>query len=153
MDNSGIIRKVNGKSYQFFKLPVKKSIRILIRLAKIIGVSVGKALSTEDIKKEINKKKTAQKKGGLLETDIDIGGFIDGLTGRLDEDEVIEIIEEILQFIHQHVKNQDYKKIDLEIDFQDNLGDLVGVIKEALLINYSDFFGAAFGLVKGPEAE
>ena len=140
MDNSGIIREVGGRKYQFYKLPVKKALRILIRIAKILGVSIGKGFAGYDTSKNI------------ADQEINVGEMVGGLLGRLEENEVIDLIEEILQHIFVQANGTDFKKIDLEIDFDDRLGDLFGVISEALKINYTDFFGAAFGLVKRSEA-
>ena len=132
-------KSIKGREYQIYYMPPKKAIKILSRLLKIVGKGISGALSTA------NTETTTEK---FFDQEINIGGLVEGLIERLDENSVLSLIDELL--VHVEIDNGEgnFRKINFEQDFHRKLADLFLVLKEVIVINYADFFGEASATAK-----
>ena len=102
-----------------------KALKLLIRLSKIIGKPLGILTSQTD---------NEALKQGL------IGDAIDALTQRIDADETLNLIDQILKCV-TIFDGDTNRQIIFDIDFQGKLGHLFKLLKEVLTFQYSDFLG------------
>lgn len=89
----------------------------------------------------------ATKEGGKMtgkeQTQL-LGGAVRALVERLDEDEVLKTIKDLVD-----TAECDGKKIIFETHFQGKIGHLFKVIFAVLEVQYSDFLGEALSMVEG----
>ncbi len=71
-----------------------------------------------------------------------LGGAVRALVERLDEDEVLQIIKNLVD-----TAECDGKKIIFETHFQGKIGHLFKVVYAVLEVQYSDFLGEALSMV------
>ena len=125
-------KTIDGEQYTFCQLPPKKSLKLLMRLLRIVGPTMGVAMDGArggrvDVKT-------------LLEADIDIARIVSTLCERLDENEVEAIVDGLLsQTIH--AGNGEVSK-RFDVLFGGRLPHLFKVLAEALRVEYGDFLAA-----------
>lgn len=129
--STGLIQKeIDGKTYEFQKFGAKQSLKVLLRIAKMVGKPAVAAFGS--VKKS---------EGSILDQDID-GGIIAMAVGSLvenmDTNETLDLIEELTG------KDKvlcDGKKIHWDSHYAD-LEHLFKVLKAALEVQYGNFFNA-----------
>ncbi len=144
------IRKtIDGVAFDFFFLSPKVAIKVLARIAKLIGEPLGNVADVV-LKGGAGGKVSV---AGLLNADL--GGLppdllsraVKSLVERLDEGEVIETVDAILEKVHmQGDGDKGTRPLRIETDFGGKIMLMFKVVGAALEVNYGDFFGAGSGL-------
>jgi len=111
--------------YLATQYPAKQALTLLVRLSKIIGKPLGILTAQTD---DENVKKNL------------IGEAIDALTQRIDADETLNLVEQILKCV-SIFDGDTNRPIVFDIDFQGKLGHLFRLLKEILSFQYADFLG------------
>lgn len=123
------IVSVDGIDYEIGALPIAQSIKVLTRVIKILGKSVGKAEGISNI-------------GDVLDSSVDssITKIIGAFSEQLEEEIVLKTIKELLS---QSWRLEGDKKIRLENSFDKlfsgKLFHMFKVVTECFKHNYSDF--------------
>jgi len=134
MGQKFIEKEIDGESYIFTMLRPRISTKLLVKIIKIIGPSVGKAFN-----KEVKIK-------NILDINIDIGSAVMTLCERIDEDNVQNIIDTLFTQVQHKGKGilsniQAYEEL-----FSGRLKHLFNVVKASLEVQYADFFDGKEGL-------
>ncbi len=120
-------RTIDGETYTFCQMTPTASLKLMVRIARIIGAPMGGIMGDAKVGKDI------------LEQDIDVPGIVSSICANLDQDEVVEIVKAALsQTIHTG-KGEVSKQFDLI--FAGRLPHLFKVVGTALEVEYGDFFG------------
>ena len=120
---------IDGEQYEFCQLPARQSLKLLTRLMRIVGPTLGTAVN-------------GIASGGLdiesvLDADIDFSSIVTALCDRLDENEVTAIVDELLsQVIHQG--RGELSKV-FDAHFSGRLPHLFKVLGRALQVEYGNF--------------
>lgn len=133
-----IQRKVDGKLYEFQIFGAKHALKTLTKLTKIIGEPLTLAFTALGVGDKDNKGK------GLLDRKIDgvmLGVAVKALTTRMDEDEVLDLIEELAGKDNLLC---DGKKVIFDSHYEGKLGHLMRVVGAALEVQYGDFLEEMF---------
>lgn len=130
-----IEKEIDGEFFIFHYLPPRMSTKLLVRLLKIVGPSIGKAFPTSNMKVK-----------DILDADIQIGSAVDTLMGKFNEDEVQDIIDILLSRVNHKGKGSLSNEATYTELFTGNLSLLFKVVGKALEVQYADFFGGKFGL-------
>ncbi len=140
MARETIVKTIDGLEYSFHQMPPKQSMRLLVRIFKVLGAPAGAAVSG-----------TAGDTESILDKDLDLSRVMGALCDRLDEDVVESIIDDLLsQAIckgHGEVSRQ------FDVLFGGRLPHLFKVVAAALKAEYSDFFDAWSGVAGGLAAK
>ena len=126
-----ITREIDGEEYTFHQLAPKKSLRVLTKLMKILGGTAGKAVSS------------ASSSADLL-NGVDAGSIISGIAERLDEDEVIVIVDIMFSTV-LHSGEGDVSKAFDKL-FGGRVFHLIKVLQASLEVEYQDFFDEKSGI-------
>jgi hypothetical protein len=122
-------KTIDGEKYTFCQLPAKKSLKLLTRLVKIVGPSLGAAVGSVaegDIDIQT-----------VLDRHLDLGAVVAALCDRLEENEVEAIVDTLLsQVIHAGQGEVSQK---FEVLFAGRLPHLFKVLAAALQLEYGDF--------------
>lgn len=121
---------IDGETYTFCQLPPKKSLKLLTRLLRIIGPTVGAAMEGIGAGNLGNV-------AALIGADIDLSVIVTALCDRLDENEVEAIIDTLLSQVIHNGQGEVSKKFDAL--FGGRLPHLFKVVGEALRVEYGDF--------------
>jgi hypothetical protein len=128
------VRKViDGEEYTFCQLPVKQSIRLLTRIIKFIGPSLGIGIHGEGIR-------------SIADIEIDPGAIISNLCSRIDEQEIEYIIDALLSQVLHNGKGNLQQVFDAH--FGGRIPHLFKVVAAALEVNYGDFLGGVLEKIK-----
>lgn len=133
-----IQRKVDGRLYEFSIFGAKHALRTLTKLSKIIGEPLTLAFTAMGVSDPENKGKS------MFDRKIDgkmLGEAVKALTGRMDENEVLDLIEELCG---EENCMCDGKKIIFDKHYEGKLGHLFKVIGTALEVQYGDFLEEMF---------
>lgn len=125
---------IDGTEYEFYLLPVKEQLRLSTRFFKLGLAPIGKLLAA-----------VASQKGKLADifkTDFDFGAVLGLIADRLDEEEVLQIVESLLTSVRIASK-----PVTLDGNFQGKLTVLFKVLGEALQENFADFFAELKDLI------
>jgi hypothetical protein len=118
-------KTIDGEQYTFCQLPPKKSLKLLTRLVRIVGPSVGAAMGGHaDI-------------SVVLGQEINFEKIVSAICGRLDENEVESIVDDLLSQVIHNGQGEVSKKFD--VIFGGRLPHLFKVVGEALRVEYGDF--------------
>jgi len=124
-------REIDGHQYQVTQFAAMTGLRYAVRLVKIIGPGLGKALGGVD------------SLAGLMEADLSdagIGGMVQALTDNLDADGTPRLILDLLSATHRD--NKEMTETVFNTVYAGNYGELVKALKFVLEVNYGGFFGA-----------
>jgi hypothetical protein len=128
---SATTKRIDGNEYEFFQLGPRDAIRTVTKLVKVLGPAFTKAAGGTKIPNG----------GSILDADVDLAGAMSILSDKLDEDEVIGIIETMFEVTF--FKGQ---KLNFEHpNFQGAPMHLLKVVLESLKANFDDFFVVASG--------
>ena len=128
MAREPIKKSIDGRQYTFYQLPPRKSLRLLIRIFKIIGSPLGNAFDNIDPKE----------KDSILDKNFNLGQVVSGLCDRMDVVEVESIIDELLSQVIQDGTGEVSNHFD-EI-FSGQIAHLFKVVYASMEAEYSDFF-------------
>lgn len=124
-----VSKNIDGSKYEFQQFGASHSLKVLTKLTKICGESITLAM-------------TATKGSGNFfdrEFDSDVlGKAVRSLVDKLDEDQVIDLIEELTA---RHVLC-DGKQFVFDAHYEGRLDHLFKVLGAALEVQYGNFFGA-----------
>jgi len=120
---------IDGEQYTFHQLPAKRSLKLLTRLMRIAGPTIGAALDgiksgRMDIK-------------AVMDAEIDFSSIVTALCDRLDENEVEAIVDELLSQVLHAGQGEISQKFDAH--FAGRLPHLFKVLTKALKVEYGDF--------------
>lgn len=126
MAREPIKKTIDDINYTFYQLAPRKSLRLLIRIFKIIGGPLGSSLD----------------EGGgrsVLDQNFDLGKIVSGLCDRMEVSEVESIIDELLG----QVMAEGYGEVSKQFDaiFCGRIAHLFKVVYASMEAEYSDFFG------------
>lgn len=127
-------KTIDGHTYEFQTMGAKQSVKMLIRLSKILGEPISIAASF------------LAGPGKLSEREISpdaIPSAVKALLARVDQDDALDIIETLTS------KNVlcDHKPIVFDKHFEGRLGHLFQVLKAALEVQYGNFIEGILGEV------
>lgn len=122
-----MVKKIGDYEYQFFMLPAMDSVKLFLRIIKIVGP----ALMAVEGKEE--------KEESILDRKIDIKQLVEALQNSLHETEVEGIINILLSQTLCEGVGQLSSKAVVNEHFKGNIKHLFMVIWGALEAQYSDF--------------
>lgn len=128
-----IKRSIDGIEYGFQQLGAKQSLKVLLRLKRVVQGSVSMLLSSFE---------PSETSISLFDRNINtdfIGKAIEALADKIDDDEVIDLIETLT------AKDNvlwDGKKIIFNTHYEGRLEHLFKVLGAALEVQYGNFFDA-----------
>lgn len=125
-----IPRTVDGTEYQFSQFGAKRSLKLLLKLSKIVGKPLAMAVASADgsgslLDKQLNPNMLAQAVEALME--------------RIEESEALEIIETLTSGDGCLCKHQ---KIVFDLHYEGRLPHMFKVLFAALEVQYGNFFDA-----------
>ncbi len=127
-------KSIDGKEYIFARLPVKQSLKQLMKIMKIAGPAIGIAVGSKTSGASIS---------SIMDKDIDIEAIVKTICDNLDEDAVFEIIDIFMADIL--FEGQPLINI-FDVHFGEHgLIHLGKVIVEATKAEYGDFFAGKLG--------
>lgn len=134
MANELIKKTIDGHDYEFSIFGAKKSIKVLVRLSKILGKPFGLLMGS------------FKGPGKMLEREVDtdlMSLAFSALTDNLDSDEVIDILETLVAGDYILC---DGKKVIFDTHYEGRLDHLMKVVMIALEVQYGNFSGAISAL-------
>lgn len=134
MARETIIKTIDEHKYEFYQFGAIQAVKVLTRLLKIIGEPIGMAITG-----------VGKKSKSILDQEIDkdaLGKAIRALTERLDDNEVLSLINALMEQVLC-----DGKRIIFDTHFKGRIGHMFKVVKEAIEAQYSDFFEGGLGLL------
>jgi len=140
MSNEPVKKSIGGVDYLFCRLPVKQSMKQIIRIMKIAGPAMGAAANSLD-----------SLKGGslssIIDADLDFELVISNLCANLNEDSIDLIVDVFMENIL--VGAEPLINI-FDPHFQEHgLGQLAKVVTEAVKVEYGSFFAGKLGGLMG----
>jgi hypothetical protein len=114
-------RMVDGLTYEISKFSATKGVRMLTRLASLLGEPIG-AFTEGGLDKKITGDMVSRAAKALFE--------------RLDENQAEKTVKDLLENVRC-----DGKAIQFDTHFQGRILHLFKVLKEVLEVQYGDFFG------------
>lgn len=134
-------KTVDDQKYTFYRMRPKASLKLLVRIAKILAAPIGAAAGP--IGKDFSIK-------SMVDNNISLQGMLDSLSKRLDEDEILDIVEKMLTNV-RHGGTGEINKDNFDIHFEAHggLSHMFKVFFIAIEVEYGDFFGGS--LVKAKE--
>lgn len=127
-----IRKEIEGSTYEFSQFGAKKSLKVLMRLTKIVGKPLSLLVGSVE----------GDKSKSLLDRDMKMDAIalaIEALTNSMDSDEVISLIQELTG--HEACMC-DGKKINFDMHYEGRLPHLFKVLWAALEVQYGNFFDA-----------
>lgn len=124
-------KEIDGHVYEFEQFGAKKATKLLVRIARIAGQPM--AIAGAEI---------AKSKDGVAERLNSVSlitSIVGSLTEKLDENEVLDLIE---SFVANEKVLCDGKKIVFDTHYQQRLDHMFRVLWAALEVQYGNFFGA-----------
>ena len=133
MGKEPVKKSIDGQDYIFGRLPVKQSLKQLMKIMKIAGPAIGAATKSSGVSSV----------SSIMDSDIDLESIMKNLCDHLDEDSVFDIIDIFM-------KNILFEGKLLSDVFDSHFGDhglihLGKVVVEAAKAEYGDFFGGKLG--------
>lgn len=122
---SGIYQKdiiIDGEEYKLHALSPSQALKIAAKLTKIIGEPLARMSAADGKEDRVSEV---------------LPMAVKALTERLDEDQIVSIIEQLLKCV-----SHSGKPITLNDHFQARLGRLIQLVGEILTYQFSDFFSA-----------
>ena len=100
-----IEKVIDGETYTFCQMPPKQSLKLLTRMVRIVGPTIGAAFDS------------AQGNGmdlaAIVEEEINISMIVSALCDRLDENEVEAIVDGLLSQVIHSGQGEVSKKFDV----------------------------------------
>lgn len=118
---------LDGTRYIIGQYNARNAVALLVKLSKIIGKPLGILTAQTERDTEETKKRL-------------IGEAIEALTSRLESDETLSLIDQILKET-SIIDGDTNRPIIFDIDFAGKLGHLFKLLKEILTFQYADFLG------------
>ena len=135
-------QNIDGKQYIFTQMGPKDAVRIVVRLAKVMGKPTGGAIGSLDLE--------GTKKRGGSEVDMkSLGDALGSLFDKVEEEETIDTIEKLLGTVM-------FEGQSLHMEhphFQGKTLHLFKVSKKALQENFSDFLAGSSGVIGALKAK
>ena len=133
MSREPVKKSIDGQEYLFGRLPVKQSLKQLMKIMKIAGPAIGAAAGKSDVKSV----------SSIMDSDVDIESIMKNLCENLEEDSVFEIIDIFMENI---LFNGTILSQVFEPHFSEHgLIHLGKVVVEAAKAEYGSFFGGKLG--------
>lgn len=126
-------KTIDGEKYTFCQLPPKRSLKLMMRILRIVGPTLGVAVEGARTGAGVDI-------GALLTTDIDVSRIVSALCERLDENEVEAIVDDLLSQTIHGGKGEVSRQFD--VLFGGRLQHLFKVVYAALQVEYGDFLAA-----------
>lgn len=134
-------KTINGHEYTVTQFPAMHGLRMAVRLFKVVGPGLGKALSAGSLT-------------DLMSKDLgdgSLGDAISALVGNLDADGTPQMILDLLSSTHRD--RREMTQNEFNTAYAANYGELIEALKFVLEVNYGGFFGAlAAGDIGSPTA-
>ena len=83
MGKEPVKKSIDGQDYIFGRLPVKQSLKQLMKIMKIAGPAIGAATKSSGVSSV----------SSIMDSDIDLESIMKNLCDHLDEDSVFDIID------------------------------------------------------------
>lgn len=131
-------QQIDGHKYEFSKWGAKESLRILLKLGKVVGKPLGLALGALQPGASLTAVLDKDVKGDLL------GRALDALTMSMDEETCFHLIE---KFSTDGVMCNG-KPINMDLHYEDRLMHLFKVVRAGLEVQYGNFSDAILGSVR-----
>jgi len=129
-----VTKDINGLTYEFYQFSATESLKLLTRIAKIVGGPLAAIVTNPEIQKEAISSQvgdaSARAVGSLFE--------------KLDEDFVVDTVKKILS----QTVCVGYGRVlpIFDTHFKRKMGHLFKVLEAAINAEYDDFFGALLDL-------
>lgn len=137
MAKQSVVKTIGNCKFEFLPIPPSPAIKLVTRILKIVGEPVGLVLDGAVASGEGN---IVQK---LLEGKIAKGVLAEAvrsLINRLDENEVEQTIFMLMEYVHGQLPgDKGVHKLNIDIDFQGEIGLLFEVFVAAVEVNFGTF--------------
>lgn len=135
MSKEPVRKNIDGTDYIFGRLPVKQSLKQLMKIIKIAGPAIGSAANSSGASKV--------SVSSIIESDLDIEAIMKNLCASIEEDSVFEIID---IFMENVLFEAQPLSVIFEAHFSERgLGHLGKVVMEATKVEYGSFFAGKLG--------
>ena len=131
---TGTVKLIDDTEYEIWHLPPLEASSILIKLTKLLLEPIGEALGKQDLKTLVD---------GT--SDIDFGKALSTLAGRIDEQDVQNIMRAMFKYTHIKTETGGFIPVDINRDFTGKIMHMFNVLKTALEVNFQDFFSVIGG--------
>lgn len=122
-----ITKTIDGQTYEFQIFGASQSLKILMRLSKILGKPIGLFMGSL-------KKDDEAQSGSTIKAEI-LSQAIEALTSNLDQNEVLDLIK----ILSSDTCLCDGKKIIFDSHYEGRLDHLFKVLKESLEVQFGNF--------------
>lgn len=133
MGKEPVEKTIEKETYIFYYLTPRISMKVLVKLTKIIGPALG-AVFPKDKSIKIN---------DILDMDIKIGDAINMLVEKIDADETQMIIDTLFASIICKGRGKLSEEVVYNELFTGDLKLLFAVLTKSLEVQYGNFFGAS----------
>lgn len=143
-----IVCTIDSYIFEFYHLSPKVALRVLARLAKMVGEPIGSVVDVvvKGAGGKLSLASIMQIDTSTLPPDL-IKNAVSALVNRLDEDEILQTVETLLERVMtQGPEDKGPRRTLFENDFTGKLPLLFKVIAKSLEVNFGDFLGANTGL-------
>lgn len=123
-------KEINGNSYSVVQFPARQALKIKTRLFKLLGPSLTTLVNSLDKGLDSNLDENVLSKAVSL------------LVNKLDSDEVISLILELLSETYLNKTRINVSKFDQH--YAGNFNELYQALFFVLEVNYGDFLGGMF---------
>ena len=138
MGKEPVEKVIGNETYIFYYLPPRISMQVLVKLTKIVGPALGAAFP-EDKSVKIN---------DILDMDIKIGDAINMLIEKIDANETQAIIDTLFTSVICKGRGKLSEEAVYNELFTGDLKLMFTILKEALEVQYGNFFGES-GVLSG----
>jgi len=114
-------RTIDGRVYTFYRMSPMKSVEMIPKILNLLGPGLVEALNSK----------------GLV-GDVNVGALVGGLFGKLDSNNLKDIVNGMLEQVHAKGKGEVSQHFD-EL-FTGDVKHLFKVVFEAMKVEYSCFF-------------
>lgn len=117
--------EIDGSRYSVGQYSATKAVRLLAKLAKIIGKPIGIL--------------TAAGQNSEVTPDL-LGSAIESLTSSLDPDDFVATVKEVLEGVHVF-EEKGNRPVNFDADFTGRIGHMMKLVRRVLEFQFEDFFG------------
>lgn len=143
MAKKPVTKEIENKTFEFYPLSPRESLRLVTRLSKLLAEPFGLIMDSAG----------GKGKGGLIKNlfDGDIGSDVFGkamrsLTERLDEKEVEDTCYMLLEKVHgQFEGDRGTRPLNIEVDFAGDFGLFMQVVFASAEVNFGSFLRGKLG--------
>lgn len=135
-------KSIDGHEYEFSQMGPRQSLKVLVKLSKIVGKPIAMIAGGEK----------GVKPTSLMQKDVApelFGAAVGAMVDRLDEDETVDLCVQLTSFPQVLCDGQ---KVDFNAHYDGKLDLMFKVLAAALEVQYGNFFAGLFATGELPKA-